>query len=100
VQNVLDLRSRSARAVDSDWPLENQLSGLVSWLEFGDVEDQLRFVRPIVFRHQLKRSMLPFYALLAESHGYRLRASRSSRSTACAYFLRDRHSTVTAPAAA
>jgi hypothetical protein len=97
---VLDTLSQSPDSADSEWPLENQLSGLISWLEFGDIEDQLRFVQPIVFRRELKTSMLPFYALLAESQGYRLRTDPGSASTACAYFLRGRHSSSRTPVAA
>ncbi len=97
---VRDMFLHSADPIDKDWPLENQLNGLVGWLEFGDVEDQLRFVRPIVLRQELRTSLLPFYALLAESHGYRLRMDRRSPSTSCAYFLRDRESSNTAPVAA
>jgi hypothetical protein len=90
----------SAGPADKDWPLENQLNGLAGWLEFGDIEDQLRFVRPIVLRQELRTNLLPFYALLAESHGYRLRMDRCSPSSSCAYFLRDGETSDTAPVAA
>jgi hypothetical protein len=46
--------------------------GLVPWLEFGDVESQLRILRPAVLRKFVAASMLPIYALLAQEHGYRV----------------------------
>ncbi len=79
--------------------LENHLDSFVTWLEFGDVADQLRIVRPIVFRQELKTSMLPFYALLAESQGYWLVTEDRARSTARAYFLRDGRSESSLPIA-
>lgn len=46
--------------------------GLGPWLEFGDVESQLRFLRPAVLRKYVAASMLPIYALLAREHGYEM----------------------------
>jgi hypothetical protein len=44
--------------------------GIGPWLEFGEVEDQLRIVRPRVLRKSVSPGMVPLYALLAHELEY------------------------------
>ena len=44
--------------------------GLGPWLEFGDIEDQLRVLQPVAVRKEVPAPMVPFYGLLAAEHGY------------------------------
>jgi len=46
--------------------------GLGPWLEFGDVEDQMRMFHPVAVRKEVPGPMVPFYRLLAAEHGYRV----------------------------
>ncbi len=46
--------------------------GIGPWLDFGDVEDQLRVVQPVAVRKEVPAPMVPFYRLLAAEHGYRV----------------------------
>jgi len=46
--------------------------GLGPWLEFGDVEAQMRTFQPVAVRKAVPSPMLPFYRLLAAEHGYRV----------------------------
>ena len=46
--------------------------GLGPWLEFGDIEDQMRMFQPVAMRKEVPGPMIPFYRLLAAEHGYRV----------------------------
>ncbi len=82
-------RSDTSRSSPAPPGLEHELSGLVSWLQFGDVEDHLRYVRPIVLRTELRTTMLPFYALLADSLGYGIHTDSRDASCTRAVFTRE-----------
>jgi hypothetical protein len=46
--------------------------GIGPWLEFGDVEEQLRVLHPVAVRKEVPAPMVPFYGLLAAEHGYQV----------------------------
>jgi len=55
--------------------------GIGPWIEFGEVEDQLRTFKPLAVRKFVASGMVPFYAMLAHEHGYRAEARCSCDSS-------------------
>jgi hypothetical protein len=77
--SLMDVRRRTATTF-----------GIEPWISLQDTEDQLRLIRPIVLHTNFGSSMLAFYELLAESHGYSLSAHGTPlRGVVSAVFVRE-----------
>lgn len=63
--------------------------GIGPWIEFGEVEDQLRMFKPRAIRKFVAGGMVPFYALLAREHGYRAEAGSRSDSAVRMVLVRE-----------